>query len=110
MVALLKDNRSLTETPVNRWIHQDDKIIIYTKGDLAFAFNFHPTKSFDGYFIPVGTSGKYEIVLSSDDGVYGGFNRVDNGYKYDTYTTPDNWVGFNCYLPSRSAIVFKLVK
>ena len=110
MVALLKDNRSLTETPVNRWIHQDDKIIIYTKGDLAFAFNFHPTKSFDGYFIPVGASGKYEIVLSSDDGVYGGFNRVDNGYKYDTYTTPDNWVGFNCYLPSRSAIVFKLVK
>ena len=110
MVALLKDNQSLTETPVNRWIHQDDKIIIYTKGDLAFAFNFHPTKSFDGYFIPVGTSGKYEIVLSSDDGVYGGFNRVDNGYKYDTYTTPDNWVGFNCYLPSRSAIVFKLVK
>ena len=110
MVALLKDNQSLTETPVNRWIHQDDKIIIYTKGDLAFAFNFHPTKSFDGYFIPVGASGKYEIVLSSDDGVYGGFNRVDNGYKYDTYTTPDNWVGFNCYLPSRSAIVFKLVK
>ena len=110
MVALLKDNNSLIETPVNRWIHQDDKIIIYTKGDLAFAFNFHPTKSFDGYFIPVGASGKYEIVLSSDDGVYGGFNRVDTGYEYDTYTTPDNWIGFNCYLPSRSAIVFKLVK
>lgn len=110
MVSVLKDNNSLIETPVNRWIHQDDKIIIYTKGDLAFAFNFHPTKSFDGYFIPVGASGKYEIVLSSDDGVYGGFNRVDTGYEYDTYTTPDNWIGFNCYLPSRSAVVFKLVK
>ena len=65
------------------------------------------TKSFDGYFIPVEKEGTYEIILSSDDGTYGGFNRVDTTYKYKAEKTPADWVGFQCYLPSRSAIVFK---
>ena len=107
MVKLLK-NDELLETPaVNRWIHQDDKIIIYTKGDYVFIFNFHPTKSFDGYFIPVGEAGKYKVELSSDDGLYGGFSRVDTSVIYEAYTTPDDWKGFNFYLPNRCAVVLK---
>ena len=110
MVGLLKEENVLTKEPINRWLHQDDKILIYTKGDLVFAFNFHPNKSFDGYFIPVGEPGKYDVVLSSDDSAFGGFNRVDTTYRYEAYTTPGNWNGFQCYLPSRSAIVFKKLK
>ena len=110
MVGLLKEENVLTKEPINRWLHQDDKILIYTKGDLVFAFNFHPNKSFDGYFIPVGEPGKYDVVLSSDDSTFGGFNRVDTTYRYEAYTTPGNWNGFQCYLPSRSAIVFKKLK
>ncbi len=107
MVKLLKEEDLLAKTPINRWMHQDDKILIYSKGDVVFAFNFHPTKSFDGYFVPVGNEGAYEVVLSSDDGAFGGFNRIDTSYIYHTQTTPAGWVGFQCYLPSRSAIVFK---
>ncbi|MBQ9136722.1 MAG: alpha amylase C-terminal domain-containing protein [Lachnospiraceae bacterium] len=107
MVKLLKEEDVLAKEAVNRWMHQDDKILIYSKGDMVFAFNFHPTKSFEGYFVPVGEPGAYEVVLSSDDGAFGGFNRVDTSYVYHTQTTPDNWHGFQCYLPSRSAIVFK---
>ena len=110
MIKLLKEEELLSKPAVSRWIHQDDKILMYTKGDLAFVFNFHPTKSFEGYFVPVGSEGTYEIVLSSDDGVYGGFNRVDTAYKYETYRTEDNWIGFNCYVPSRTAIVLKKVQ
>jgi len=110
MIALIKENNLLAKKPVNRWMHQDDKIIMYTKEDVAFAFNFHPTKSFDSYFVPVGEEGTYEVVLSSDDGTYGGFNRVDTAVTYETYKTPDGWVGFNCYVPNRSVIVFKKVK
>ena len=109
MIRLIKENNLLSRTPVNRWVHQDDKIIMYTKDDVAFAFNFHPTKSFENYFIPVGEEGIYEVVLSSDDGTYGGFNRVDGSVKYETYKTPDGWVGFNFYLPNRSAVVFKKI-
>ena len=107
MVKLLKEEKILAKKPENKWIHQNDKILIYTKGNVVFAFNFHPTKSFDGYFIPVEKEGTYEIILSSDDGTYGGFNRVDTTYKYKAERTPADWVGFQCYLPSRSAIVFK---
>ena len=110
MLTLLKDGNILKEKSVNRWMHDDDKIIIYSKGDYVFAFNFHPSKSFDGYFIPVPKSGCYEVVLSSDDGIFGGFSRVDTEHIYKAYTTPADWKGFNCYLPSRSAIVFKKKK
>ena len=110
MLRLLKEEKILDQSPINRWIHQDDKILIYTKGDIVFAFNFNPTTSFDGYFVPVGLPGEYEVILSSDDGVYGGFSRIDTTVRYDTFTTPDDWVGFKCYLPSRTAVVFKKVK
>ena len=107
MIKLLKEEDLLTISAENRWLHQDDKVLIYTKGDTVFIFNFHPTKSFDGYFVPVGKEGTYNVVLSTDDGEFGGFSRVDSSVKYETFTTPIGWVGFKCYLPNRSAIVLK---
>lgn len=110
MVALLKKEKVMDKAPENRWMHQDDKILIYTKGDLVFIFNFHPTKSFEKYFIPVGKKGKYKVILSSDDNLFGGFSRVDTKITYQTFTTPADWNGFHCYLPNRSAIVLKRVR
>lgn len=110
MIKLLKKENLLDIPAENRWLHQDDKIIIYTKGDLVFIFNFHPTKSFDGYFVPVGKKGTYKVVLSSDSGEFGGFDRVDTSVQYKTVTTPADWIGFPCYLPNRSAIVLKKKK
>ncbi len=107
MVKLLKEENILGMPAESRWIHQNDKIIIYTKGDTVFIFNFHPTKSFEGYFVPVGKQGVYKTVLSTDDGIFGGFSRVNNEVSYRTYVTPANWIGFPCYIPCRSAIVLK---
>ena len=107
MLELLKNDSLLTKKAECKWLHEDDKIIIFTKGDYVFAFNFHPTKSFDGYFIPTGKGGSYGVALSSDDGKFGGFSRVDTDHIYKTYKTADRRSGFNCYLPNRSAIVFK---
>ncbi len=110
MVRLLKWGDLITLPAENRWTYNEDKIIIYTKGDTVFAFNFHPSRSFEGYFVPVGAAGRYEVVLSTDDGAFGGFSRVDTSRHYDTVTTPDGWYGFKCYLPSRCAIVLKKIK
>ena len=107
MIKLLKEKNLLELSPINRWMHNDDKVLIYSKGDYTFVFNFHPTKSFDGYFVPVGDEGKYSVALSSDDGKFGGFSRVDTKQKYKAFTTEHGWVGFKCYIPSRSAIIFK---
>ena len=107
MVKLLKKGDILNKDAVNRWVHQDDKLIIYTKGEYVFIFNFHPEKSFDGYFVPVGEKGTYRVALTTDSAEFGGFSRVDASVKYKTVTTPAGWVGFKCYIPCRCAIVLK---
>ena len=103
MIRLLKRERVLGKSAECLTVHEDDKVLIYRKGDLIFAFNFHPNKSFDGYPIAA-QAGNYKVVLSTDDGVFGGFDRVDTAMRY---TATDD--GFSCYLPSRCAIVFKRV-
>ncbi|MBE6787306.1 MAG: 1,4-alpha-glucan-branching enzyme, partial [Ruminococcaceae bacterium] len=107
MISLLKKGKILKLDAQNRWMHEDDKVLIYTKGDYVFIFNFHPEKSFDGYFVPVGEEGFYKTVLTTDDGKFGGYSRVDTTFKYKAEQTPANWCGFKCYLPSRAAIVLK---
>ncbi len=109
MIKLLKKDVLLSTVAVNRWMHQDDKVLIYSKNDTVFVFNFNPDTSFDGYFIPVQKEGNYKVELCSDDGIFGGFSRVDNKQKYKAFRTPDDWFGFKCYLPSRCAIVFKKI-
>ena len=107
MVNLLRKGRLLSKPSVNRWMHQDDKVLIYEKGNALFAFNFHPHKSFDSYFIPVGEEGTYSVVLSTDSSAFGGFDRADAAYRYTATAWPDGRIGFLCYLPSRAALVLK---
>ena len=110
MVRLIKKERLLSKKTVSQWIQNGDKVLLYTKGKTAFAFNFHPNRSFEGYFVPVEEEGEYAVMLTTDDPVFGGFNRVDMQYRYQTQRIEDGRIGFRCYLPSRSAIVFKKVK
>ncbi len=111
MIKLLKKERLMSKKPINRWMHNDDKTIIYSKDQVLFAFNFHPTKSYDAYFVPTGEEGTYSVVMSSDDKKFGGFNRVDKKYKYVAKKREsDGLIGFECYLPNRTAVVFKKSK
>lgn len=107
MISLIKSNRLLSKKAVDRWIDNGDKTMIYSKGDLVFAFNFNPKNSFEGYFIETAKLGKFEVVLSSDDKRFGGFDRVDTSYIYTAKKMADGRIGFLCYLPSRTAVVFK---
>ena len=107
MIALLKDEDILNAPTQSTWIQNGDKVLMYLKGEIAFAFNFHPTQSFDGYFVPVAEEGTYQVILSSDDGLFGGYDRIDTDYQYTATKTEDGRIGFLCYLPSRSAMVLK---
>ncbi len=110
MIKLLKSERLLQKQAKNQWMHNGDKVIIYTKKNVVFAFNFHPYNSFENYFIPVDEEGIYTVLLSSDDTDFGGFNRVDKLYRYKAERGEDGRIGFLCYLPSRTAIVLKKEK
>ncbi len=109
MLALLQAQAVLNKKTVHLCTHQPDQVLIYRKGDTVFAFNFNPTQSFEGYFIPTGKWGKYQVTLSTDSGEFGGFDRVDENYVYTAKTGADKRIGFPCYLPARSALVFKKI-
>ncbi len=109
MVKLLKAGRLLSNPAKSQWLHNEDKIIVYTKKNTLFAFNFHPSKSYEGYFLPMEKPGTYRVVLSTDEGAFGGFDRVDTEYRYQAQVI-DGRLGVRCYLPARTALVLKKEK
>ncbi|XP_069693954.1 1,4-alpha-glucan-branching enzyme isoform X2 [Periplaneta americana] len=91
--------------------HEDDKVVVFERGELLFVFNFHPTKSFTGYRVGLEIPGEYKVVLDTDNGKYGGFQRVDSNVHHFTY--PEGFSGrrnsIKLYLPSRTAQVYAKV-
>lgn len=90
-------------------VHNDDHVLAYRKGGGTFVFNFDPTRSYEGYFIPTAQKGNYQVVLSTDDYCYGGHGRIHHNV-YTATKQPDGRIGFQIYLPSRTAVVLKKVK
>lgn len=108
MIALLQKDNILAKQSEFLYIHEADNILAYAKGNDVFVFNFHPYKSFDGYFIPLKEEGaEYQLTLSTDEDRFGGYNRIDKKYKYQAEQVEGRGLGFKCYLPARTAMVFK---
>jgi 1,4-alpha-glucan branching enzyme len=111
MVKLHTDFKILDDLTVNRvYENNADKVIAYMRGELLFVFNFHPNTSFTDYGIPV--SGKFRIVLDSDDNAFGGFNRIDRKTAYLSIRKAERNIinaplYLYLYLPARTALVFK---
>ena len=111
MLSLVKENGTLS-CPWTNCLrqHESDQLLVFERAGLIFAFNFHPTNSQTGMFIPTQNLGDYQVVLSSDDKQFGGFDRIDKSVVYHTwahdYTYGD---GFAIYLPARTAVVLKKI-
>jgi len=88
--------------------NEDEKIIVFERANLIWAFNFHPTESYVDYRLPVKNAGKYLIALESDAVHYGGHQRINKSIEYFTQPVPychfEN--SFLAYLPSRTVIVW----
>ena len=106
MISLARKTRLLTGKSKSLWIHQGDKVLMYRRGKAYFAFNFDPSRSFEGYFLPVEEAGEYQVTLSTDDFCFGGFGRIHHKV-YTATVQPDGRVGFTIYLPSRTAMVLQ---
>jgi 1,4-alpha-glucan branching enzyme len=110
MVKLHHEFRILDDMIVSHvYENNHDKVVAYTRGELLFVFNFHPTHSFTDYGIPV--KGRYRIVLDTDDPLFGGFNRIDRKPIYLSVRKAERNINallyLYLYLPSRTALVFK---
>lgn len=109
MVAMAKKQKVLAGQDKQLKLDNWDKVLVYKKGGATFAFNFHCHQSYVSCFVPVTQAGDYQVVMSTDDFCYGGNGNI----AHQTYTATkqeDGTIGFQVYIPSRTAIVFKKVK
>lgn len=84
---------------------EGDKLMAWLRGELLFVFNFHPSTSFEGYGLRV-PEGTYDLLLTTDDKAFGGFDRVAPGQSFSTFGVADtHWI--RLYLPSRAAVVLR---
>ena len=104
MVELAKKQKVLGAQDIQLALDNDCKTLFYQKGDAWFGFNFHPTRSYEGIFLPVKEEGEYRVILSSDDYCYGGQGRIHHK-TYQATKNADGKVGIQLYLPSRTAVV-----
>jgi len=111
MVMLHKEFRFLDVPGVFRIYENNfDKVIAFTRGELLFVYNFHPTNSFTDYGIPV--KGKFKIILDTDDKEFGGFDRVNKAVYYTSTRKGERPIldlpfYLYLYLPSRCALVLR---
>ncbi len=114
MVKMVKDNDILEDSyPYIHLMDEDNKTMVFTRGELLFIFNWNFNSSIANYILPVPWAGEYEIALDADRGLYGGFGRVLSKSRYFTRTE----VGadgeerhyISVYNVSRNCLVLKLV-
>ncbi len=88
-------------------LHEDTRQLVYRRGPLVFAFNFHPTESYADLRIPVPDAADYRVVLNTDDTRYAGPGRSAENIVYPLQHTPmyGRNQSIQIYLPSRSAQV-----
>jgi len=89
--------------------HSDDKIIIFFRAGLLFAFNFHPDRSFTDYRFDA-PPGRYCMVLNSDSPEYGGHNRLAPHEEHLTFSEDSGDHKrhlLSLYLPTRTALVLQ---
>ena len=110
MLKLAKKYRFLRSKEQFLLLQEEDKILAFRKGSLVFVFNFNPTRSFEGYYLPVKETGDYQVIFSSDDKEFGGFGRIDRETVYHAKREKGKSAGFLTYLPSRTATVFRILK
>ena len=115
MIRYLKKNAILDKKPVLLVADEEKKILIFSRNNSIFAFNFHPTGSFAdyGFSAPAGT---YRLVLSTDEARFDGFGRLKTGETHVSVPgkCPNGNPAFDdtlyLYLPGRCAMVYEKLR
>ena len=108
MIELAKTHR-LLDTPDLRLLyeHSDNKVVVFERAGLLFAFNFHPDQSYNDYRFEA-PPGTYRMIFTSDAPHYGGHDRLAADQEHFTRHEKDNHGKKNIlslYIPTRTAIV-----
>ena len=89
MVALTKEKKIFTQWIGDLHILDDHmKCIAFSRRDLLFVFNFHPSWSQGSFRIPVAKDTTFDVAINSDDWKYGGWGQVP-ATTYHAQEDPD---------------------
>lgn len=109
MIQLAKSSRVLAAKPARELnLDSRNQVMVFERGGLIFVFSFHVDRSVPDYRFFVPQSGRYRLVLNSDDARFGGFNRVDDSYIYETFEE-DGVSKLSLYITNRTALVLARV-
>ena len=71
-VAIFARRPRLLRTPLKRLVEDDlGKVLAFARGDVFFAFNFHPAETHGAYALAV-PPGRYKVLLDSSAEAFGG--------------------------------------
>ena len=107
MLKFVKENDIMNAEPA--WLMNADeehKTIVFERNNLIFVFNWG-SKSIPDYEINVKNTGDYEIVFSSDDKEFGGFENINKEVSFPSEAR-DGQVFMKIYNVSRTAVVYRV--
>ncbi|MCC2547150.1 alpha amylase C-terminal domain-containing protein [Hymenobacter sp. BT175] len=103
MVGVVKVGRVLSASPRQLNLDPENQVLIFERGGLVFVFSFHVSRSIPDYRFLVSRPGGYRVVLTSDAVEFGGFSRVDDGIRYETFGEQGRQLSL--YVTNRTALV-----
>ncbi|MBO5854133.1 MAG: alpha amylase C-terminal domain-containing protein, partial [Bacteroidales bacterium] len=107
MLMFVKENNIMNSEPA--WLmnaDEENKTIVFERNNLVFVFNWG-TKSISDYELNVKNTGDYEIIFSTDDKKFGGFENIDVNTVFPSEQR-ENQVFMKVYNVSRTATVYKV--
>jgi 1,4-alpha-glucan branching enzyme len=110
LVQTTKSRALFEKAPQCLFIDANAQVLNYERNGLVFALNFSPASSYEGYYMTVPKKGKYQVVLSTDDKEFGGYDRISKDYVYTSEEQPDGSHKVRVYLPARSGLCMVKVK
>ncbi len=109
MLDFVKQTKVMQAAPA--WLlnaDEDNKTIVFERNNLIFVFNWGQ-KSLPGYIINVKQTGDYEIVFSTDEKRFGGFENIDKNAVFPSEKKGDE-VTMKVYNVARTAVVYEVKK
>ena len=109
MLDFVKKTKVMQAEPA--WLlnaDEDNKTIVFERNNLIFVFNWGQ-KSLPDYKINVKQTGDYEIMFTTDDKCFGGFENIDKNAVFPSEKKGDE-ITMKIYNVARTATVYRVKK
>ena len=110
MIRFIIDKKILLHPSKALFIDQNCQVLTYVCAGYVFVINISPDRSYDGYWLTVPSKGEYRTVMSTDEGRFGGYDRISLDYVYQATLSHGRKAKMRIYLPARTALCLKRLR